>query len=62
MKFVVTLVHVQSNDTRSGTYEGEHRSEAVAKAFAALVGANKAAVIDTWKVLDITEVRNDTHR
>lgn len=61
-KFTVTLTCIiedRIGEDRSGTYDGETRYEAVAKAFADLCGGNQAALLNEWKVLDAREVNSD---
>ncbi len=55
MKFVVTLVAVEGCETKSGTYETDTSYEAIASAFADLIGESKSDCLDTWKVLDVTK-------
>ena len=59
MKFVVTLVVLETNETLSGTYENDSSYEAVASAFACLVGKPKSDCLDTVKVLAVTEIKDD---
>jgi len=55
MKFIVTIVEVETNETLMGTYSNGNRYECVGKAFIDLVGKKQHDCLDTHKVLDVTE-------
>ena len=58
VRFVVTLVEIKTNHIKSGTYKDGARFACVERAFLDLVGKPKAECLDTWKVLDATEIED----
>ncbi len=51
MKFRITLVHLEDNETRTDVFVADTRYHAVAKAYMAFVQMEQHDCLDTWKVL-----------
>ncbi len=51
MKFRITLVHLEDNETRTDVFLADTRYQAVAKAFMAFAQMEQHDCLDVWKVL-----------
>ncbi len=59
MKFKITLVHIETNETRTDVFAADTRYHAVAKAFMAFAQMEQHDCLDEWKVLACGEVIPD---
>ncbi len=58
MKFRITLVEIETNETHTDVFVADTRYHAVAKAFMAFVQMEQHDCLDEWKVLAADVVKS----